>query len=179
MEAVPMERRLSSLELTALGVILKRAPCNAHTVVTEFAGSQTFAYRSGAGSIYPLLKRLTEIGLLSLDRKHYSLTEQGREAMRDWLRPPFPEADFSTNLDVLRSRAYFLKLLEPAEIDQFVSHCEANLATLLETCQTIQGKYQEAGDPFSEMAMEGTILETEARIEWIRHLGERFGTPRQ
>jgi len=35
--------------------------------------------------------------------------------------PPFGTGDFSTKLDVLRSRAYFLKLLSPEEIDEYAS----------------------------------------------------------
>ncbi len=169
-----LDRPLSSLELTALGIILKRGPCLAHAVVTEFAGSQTFAYRSGAGSIYPLLKRLTTAGLLRLERKRYSLTDEGVAALKGWLLPPFPEADFSTNLDVLRSRAYFLKLLSPEEIAAFVVHCRTNLEALLTSCEATRLAYEESGDRFSEMAMIGAIRETEARLSWIKELGERF-----
>ena len=175
MRSVALERPLSSLEMTALGIILKRGPCIAHAVVSEFAGSQTFAYRSGAGSIYPLLKRLTATGLLRLEGKRYALTGEGREALRQWLRPPFPDGDFSTNLDVLRSRAYFLRLLEPIEITEFVVHCRGHLEPLLAECEAICVAYRESGDAFSEMAMRGAVKETQARLEWITELGERFG----
>lgn len=167
-----MDRPLSALELTALGVILKRGPCLAHAVVLEFANSQTFAYRSGAGSIYPLLKRLTAIGLLACERKRYSLTEAGAQALRDWLRPPF---DVSTNLDVLRSRAYFLKLLSPEDLSTFVGFCSERLLALLDQCKDDCESYHRMGDLFSEMAMRGAVRETEARLAWLRELGEHFG----
>lgn len=168
-------RRLSALELTALGVILKRGPCLAHAVVREFAGSQTSAYRSGAGSIYPLLKRLTGAGLLKVVQKKYTLTEAGMGALREWLRPPFPDGDFSTSLDVLRSRAYFLRLLTPLEIVEFVDYSRVELEKLLGECRETWRHYIEAGDPFSEMAMLGAIKETEARLAWLGELRERFG----
>jgi len=174
---VEIGRRLSALELTVLGVILKRGPCLAHAVVREFIGSQTSAYRSGAGSIYPLLKRLTAAGLLKQTRKKYTLTEAGEEALRDWLRPPFPEGDFSTSLDVIRSRAYFLKLLSPLEIVEFAEYSRAELEKLLASCQRTHRQYQELGDPFSEMAMLGAIKETEARLAWLAQLKDRFGPP--
>lgn len=158
-----------------LGVVLKRGPCLAHAVVREFSGSQTNAYRSGAGSIYPLLKRLTSAGLLKVVRKKYTLTEAGQEALRDWLRPPFPDGDFSTSLDVLRSRAYFLKLLGPSEILEFVDYAREGLEKLLVSCRATHAQYVELGDPYSEMAMLGAIKETEARLAWLGELRTRFG----
>src|SRR5579862_7195155 len=98
---VEIDRPLSELELTAMGVILKRGPCRAHAVVKEFSGSRTLAYRSGAGSIYPLLKRLASAGLLDLADKRYTLTEAGLATLKQWLTPPFPQEEFSTSLDVL------------------------------------------------------------------------------
>lgn len=169
-----MDRSLSALELTALGIVLKRGPCVAHAVVNEFAGSQTFAYRSGAGSIYPLLNRLTKAGLLQFEAKRYTLTEEGREALRTWIRPPFDDKDLSTNLDVLRSRVYFLKLLSPLEIEEFLAEAIRGLHKLREKCEEDLQSYIQRGDPFSELAMLGTVRETEARIAWLKEVRQRL-----
>ncbi|MBI1334539.1 MAG: hypothetical protein GC165_16850 [Armatimonadetes bacterium] len=170
-----LDRPLSTLELTALGIILKRGPCLAHAVVNEFAGSQTFAYRSGAGSIYPLLKRLHEAGLLECDKKHYTISEAGIQALRTWILPPFNSMDVSTNLDALRSRTYFLRLLEPSEIDLFTSTAIAELEQVLLSCQTDLETYRKTGDRFSEFAMLGAVRETEARIAWMREVQSALG----
>lgn len=162
-----LDRPLSPLELTALGIILKKAPCVAHEVVKEFQGSQTFAYRSGAGSVYPLLKRLTSAGYLACEKKKFHLTNAGLEALRNWLRPPFDDVAVSTNLDLLRSRVYFLKLLSPQEVREFVDYSLSELAKILEDCQSSVRAYQTSGDRFSELAMMGAVRETEARISWL------------
>ncbi len=162
-----MHRSLTSLEYTALGILSKRGPCRAHAVLREFAGSQTFAYRSGAGTVYPLLQRLARAGLLKVEAKRYSLSAQGQNALREWLRPPLPSADISTNLDLIRSRAYFLRLLTPSERREFVAHCRERLQELQAQCEADRMAFRERGDPFSELAMAGAVYETQARLDWL------------
>jgi DNA-binding PadR family transcriptional regulator len=173
---VGLDRPLSALELTALGIVLKRGPCLAHSVVNEFAGSQTFAYRSGAGSIYPLLRRLTDANLLHLQAKRYTLTDEGREVLRQWLRGPFDAGHFTTSLDELRSRAYFLRLLTREEAIAFAESALLGLHGLLVQCQETVEAYRATGDRFSQLAMQGAVRETEARIAWMTDLLAHFRT---
>jgi len=165
-----MDRPLSVLELTVLGILLKRGPCVANTVVNEFAGSQTFAYRSGAGSIYPLLKRLAAADLLTVKGRKYALSESGVGALKAWVHPPFDITDFSTNLDSLRSRAFFLKLLSPTELPQFFASALTGLEALLARCQTTLEAQRQSGDLFGELAQLGAVRETEARIAWLTEI---------
>lgn len=162
-----LDRPLSTLELTALGIILKRGPCLAHAVVTMFASSQTYAYRSGAGSIYPLLKRLASAGYLQESKRQYTITEAGKEAIRTWVKPPFEPGDFSTTLDTFRSRAYFLTLLNPSEIDEFTTRTLEGLNELLVECNQALQEQRDSGDRFGELAMLGAVRETQARIMWM------------
>ena len=165
-----MDRPLSTLELTVLGVVLKRGPCVAHAVVSEFSGSNTFAYRSGAGSIYPLLKRMDEAGLVKTEGHNYSVTEKGIEAMRHWILASGIDQPFSTSLDDIRSRVYFLRLLGPEEIQSFLSNTLIGLQELLNRCKQSQVGYEELGDPFSKLAILGAVRETEARLAWIQEV---------
>lgn len=167
-----LDRPLSTLELTALGIVLKSGPCLAHAVVTMFASSQTYAYRSGAGSIYPLLKRLASAGYLQESKRQYIITEAGKEAIRAWVKPPFEPSDFSTTLDTFRSRAYFLTLLSPSEIDEFTAKTLEGLNGLLVECSQALEAQRDSGDRFGELAMLGAVRETQARIMWmseVRH----------
>lgn len=168
-------RPLSTLELTVLGVILKRGPCVANAIVNEFVDSQTLVYRSGAGSIYPLMKRMHAAGLLSCEKKKYAITDEGIEALRQWIIPTEGLGKISTNLDVLRSRVYFLRLLSPEEIERFFQEALSGLETALETSQKGLNYYRGSGDRYSEMAMLGTVRETEARIAWIKEIRESLG----
>jgi DNA-binding PadR family transcriptional regulator len=165
-----IDRPLSQLELTVLGVVMKRGRCVAHAVVSEFASSQTWAYRSGAGAIYPLLKRLTRAGLLDLSGRSYSISTLGIEALRNWVRPPFRAESFWTSLDEIRSRAYFLKLLSTQEIEEFLVSADNGLNDLLAECRSTLDAQRASGDTFGELAMLGAVRETEARIRWIAEL---------
>jgi len=165
-----LDRRLSTLEFTVLGIILKKGPCTAYAIVGEFVGSATSAYRSGAGSVYPLLKRLKQAGILSVEagkrEQRYLLTEHGHEALRQWF--DLGMEDVSCCLDAIRSRAYFLKVLPIDQQIQFLEAAQRHLNALLKTCELQVEAYAKAGDPYSEMAMKGAVLETKARLKWVR-----------
>lgn len=152
-----------------LGIILKKGPCTAYAVMTEFTHSASSAYRSGAGSVYPLIKRLAQAGILSAEgqrEKRYRLSESGVDALRGWF--DLTQDDISCCLDVLRSRTYFLKILTPQERCDFLESALKGLTVLLAQCELQVEAYAKAGDPFSEMAMEGAVLETKARIKWVK-----------
>ena len=93
---------------TVLGIVHKKGPCSGYSVLQEFAGAKSDYYRSGAGSIYPLLKRLIKVGLLESGAdKRLSITPEGVAALREWF---FPD-EASCSLDSIRSRLYFLAVL--------------------------------------------------------------------
>ena len=169
-----MDLPLTSLEYTALGIILKRGPCVAHIVVKEFGDSHTQAYRSGAGSVYPLMKRLHEAGLLSCTHREYSLTEAGLAELKKWLQPPFDPSVISTNLDLIRSRTYFLRLLTEDEIASFIDFSQQGLHRVLEECRNSLLQFREMGDKPSEFAMLGAVRETESRIKWLEEVRSAF-----
>ncbi|AIE87700.1 helix-turn-helix transcriptional regulator [Fimbriimonas ginsengisoli] len=160
-------RAPSTLELIVLGVLHKKGPCIAHAVLVEFSGSSTHAYRSGAGAIYPLLKRLTDAGLVQMEGRLFSLTETGLTVLRNWVTPPFAEADFSTSVDLLRARMYFLRLLSPVEIADFLTAAEEGLRRLRQEAEATFENYVRSGDRYSQLAMRGALLETDARLQWI------------
>lgn len=167
-------RPLTPLELTALGIIYKQTKVIAHDVVQHFANSQSLSYRSGAGSIYPLLKRLAKRGYLRSTRRAYEIEPIGIEALRDWLTPPFSREDISANLDLLRSRVYFLKILDESERKAFVGAAIERLEQLREECLAVLEANEASGDAFSACAMLGAVRETEARISWLREIEERI-----
>jgi DNA-binding PadR family transcriptional regulator len=173
---MPLDRKLSTLEQTALGIIYKRGPCKAYFVLSEFANSQNATYTSGAGSVYPLLKRLEEGGLIShsLDGEHklYSLTPAGLEALRGWFDLEGDHSAVSCCLDTLRSRAYFLKVLGDSQRKAFLEAVLSSLNRLLAQSRKQVAHYRKSGDEFSELAMEGAVLETQARIRWVKKLAE-------
>ncbi|HLP00156.1 MAG TPA: PadR family transcriptional regulator, partial [Fimbriimonas sp.] len=163
MKFVGLDRRLSVLELTALGILYKKGPCVGHAVLLEFSHSQTLAYRTGAGSIYPLLKRLHAGGFIELVGKKYAISQAGLEALREW----FGEHEASTNLDPIRSKLYFLGVLSVEEQIRFVDESLVSLREVLTSVQQGLADYVAAGSTLSQLAMRGAEIETEARIQWL------------
>ncbi len=164
------------MEGTALGVIYKQGPCKAYAVLSAFANSQTSVYRSGAGAVYPLLQRLEGAGLirseLAGEHKLYTLTEEGLSVLTHWLDFSTEDAFVSCCLDDLRSRAYFLKALDSEARKRFAEASLASLKNLLAECRKQVDYYRKSGDAFSEFAMQGAVLETLARIRWMKRLAD-------
>lgn len=172
-----MNRELSTLELTALGVVWKQGPCTAYAVMREFAGSQTLAYRSGAGSIYPLLKRLRGAGLLSEDEGRLHITPAGIERLRGWAQLGNPKREVFAILDPLRSRAYFLGVLSTEGQSEFVANSLRALKGLRGELKDKMRDYEQAGQRLSALAMLGAVYETEARIKFVKALARALREP--
>jgi DNA-binding PadR family transcriptional regulator len=158
-----LDRKLSTLEFTVLGIVNKKGPCTGYSVLQEFSGSKSGYYRSGAGSIYPILKRLVKAGLLeSAPDKRLGITPEGIAALREWFSPD----DASCSLDSIRSRLYFLAALAPSERLEWVEAQLSSLRRLLDACRAEVDDYR-SYDFFSGLAMQGTVAETQSRILWL------------
>ncbi len=121
--------------------ILTRGDATGYEIKKLFEdGTYRHFVEASFGSIYPALNRLTEEGLVSVraeaqekrpDRKVYSLTEAGRQAVTDALMRPLAE-------DKHRSPFLFAMLfshLLPQEhvlatIDAYIRQSEASLAQI-------------------------------------------------
>ena len=172
-----LSRPLSTIELTVLGIISKQGPCKAYAVMRELATSSSSYYRSGAGTIYPSVARLLKAGYLTVsdpETKTYVLSTKGRAALEEWLSSPVSDHDLHHTVDLVRLRTYFLQAVEPARRRALLTDALARMKSHLATMRPKVAAYQKSGDPFSALAMEGTILETEARIAWMERLLARL-----
>ena len=136
----------------------------------EFVGSQTLVYRSGAGSIYPLLKRLRAGGLLAEAGGKLQITPSGVERLRSWALLGDPARGVFANLDPLRSRVYFLGVLSSEERHEFVENSLRALNSLRREAKDKMRDYAQAGQRFSSLAMQGAVYEAEARIKFVKGL---------
>lgn len=173
---------LTDLEFTVLGIVWKKAPCTAYSIMREFSGSPSSYYRGSAGTIYPLVHRLEKRRHLVSSagarghRPHvtYELSRQGLAALRRWLTPPLPDAAASITFDPLRTRAFFLKALSPGQRLAFVVHAQKQLHAQLSVVEAECTRYRDEGDPFSALAMDGALYVIRARIAWMVELRRRL-----
>lgn len=166
-------RSLSSLELSILCLIWLRAPCTPYAVMRMIAEARSSYYKSRAGSVYTVVRRLESFGLLAPDTENprqIRVTPAGESELRDWISRPISEEDLMHTVDWVRSRLFAAQLLPPAERGRVVDDAIAGLERVRETAVALTHKNEEIGEPFGVLATLGFVYETQARIDWLRHI---------
>lgn len=168
------QRKLSTIELTVLGIASLRGPCTTYVLMKELGLAESSFYRSRAGTTYSVVKRLLDFGLLEhalgLDKpeKLVQISQEGITALQDWMTPPIMMSDFAHTADLVRTRFYFLGALDPDSRLKFIDHSIERLNALLQRCEELGPLNEEVGDYFGVLANLGAILETRARIQWLK-----------
>lgn len=138
------------------------------------------------GNLYPTLKRLEQEGLVTVerragdgkpDRKVYTVTDAGREVLRDWLEAP-TEAAPPRNELLLK---LFLGRQAPPEVSR--AHLERFYAEQGELIATYEGierwlETEQAGDPnlpYWLLTLSYGRFQAEALRRWSEHSLEVLG----
>jgi len=164
-------RKLSSIELTVLGMAWLRGPCTIYSIMKELSSSASTYHKSRAGTAYSVARRLIEFGLLSVtdaEEKLVRITESGEEELRLWLTPPIPLPDIAHSADMLRLRFFFLGVLDQERRLAFIDDSLSGLRQFLERCEGLIQANEDIGDYFGALATLSSVLETRARIEWLQ-----------
>jgi len=170
-----IERGLTDLEAVTIAYILRRAPCTPYEVRCSFERSTTTRFSSSAGSIYPLIRRLVDRGLLAVAKtstdgrgtKRYSVTSKGRELVRDWITG-LGDPTMIGMYDPIRSRLLNLSLLPKAARIPWLEE----MIELLKRQKNVIQKYEEqefVGDArLYEIARVAMRKENELRMSWLQ-----------
>ena len=169
------KRSLTDLEAVTLAYILRRAPCTPYEVRRSFEKSTTTRFSSSAGSIYPLMNRLHERGLLTIKdtqsdgrgTKRYSVTRIGRNRVRDWITG-LNDPEMIGIYDPIRSRLLNLSLLPKAHRVPWLE----KMIQLLKRQEDVFRKYEEqefVGDKrLYEIAQVAMREENRLRLRWLK-----------
>lgn len=166
-----MNRDLSSIELTVLGLAWLRGPCTTYAIMKELSLSESSFHRSRAGTAYSVSKRLLAAGFLARDTsksEQVVITESGVQALTAWVAPPVPLGDIAHSADMIRLRFFFLGALEPAQRLVFIDTALEGLQEFLARCESLLQANQDIGDYFGFLATVSSVYETRARISWLR-----------
>jgi PadR family transcriptional regulator, regulatory protein AphA len=118
----------------ALLGLLSLRPMSGYDIRQVISQSIGYFWSESYGQIYPGLKRLEAAGLVlkkterrkgSPDRNVYSLTEDGRQRLREWLKLPVAE--------IVPRNELLLKLFFGAHVSPAISR--EHVQSYLETCQ--------------------------------------------
>lgn len=147
------------------------------------SGIGTF-YKASFGSIYPMLKKLTDKSCLTMygesqggrQKKLYQITDEGKKTFTKWLTAPMNVMDGSnTHL----AKVYFFDKL-PADIrDRQLLEYEINNTNYLHKLQDLEKRFEDVENKENYYYKLSTlyygILITQETIKWCKHI--RAGKP--
>jgi DNA-binding PadR family transcriptional regulator len=174
-------RKLSELEGAVLGVTSLHERLTPYQIRKVFERSPNPHWSGSAGSIYPLVERLTRSRLLSA-RAHatgkrrglkYQLTGSGRKVLRSWIL----EADHEKLVgisDLLRLRFRFLSVLKPMEQQHFVEAMIRKMTAEVRKIEADCRKKSSALDNYSYLTARGALLMARARLAWLQEVMTRL-----
>lgn len=169
------QRDLTDLEAVTIAYILRRAPCTPYAVRCAFEKSTTTRFSSSAGSIYPLIRRLHQRGLLAVTEnasdgrgsKWYSVTSAGRREVRKWITG-LHDPTLIGIYDPIRSRLLNLSLLPKAAQTKWLER----MIELVERQKEVIRKYEQqefVGDQrLYEISRDAAWQENSLRLSWLR-----------
>jgi hypothetical protein len=135
-------------------------------------------WSSESGSVYRVLRRLEDAGLAeeacragvkNRERTEYRLTAQGEAVVTAWLTFSPERTELGFLVDPIRTRAYFLTRLKPAERIRVV---KSWLAESKKFCEELERDLDETafGIPIRDMAYHNLLYLSEARHAWLKKL---------
>lgn len=134
-------------------------------------------WSSESGSVYRVLRRLEKdelvsearrVGVPNRERTEYDLTAQGETVLLSWLTFPPDRAEFGYLVDPIRTRAYFLGRLKPAERIRVVKTWLSENKSLVTELE--RDLVDSPRDPLTDVAFTNLIYHAEARQEWLKKL---------
>lgn len=163
-------RKLSTIEMTVLGLAWLRGPCSTYAIMKELSASASSFHKSRAGTAYSVSKRLLKFGLLEAtsNGEQIQISADGVRALQGWLSAPVPQRDIAHSADLVRLRFFFLGVVDQPARLQFIDSAIDGLQKFLQRCEELVPENEAIGDYFGVLATLSTILETQARIEWLR-----------
>jgi DNA-binding PadR family transcriptional regulator len=175
----------TELEGCALGMIWRQQPCTAYQIRMSFQTSPTTSWRASTGSIYPLVRKLVRIGLVSqgaieADRRGgrlLRLTRAGEKALRRWVLSE--DSWLAESIaDPIRTRSHFLAMLPPANRAPTIqAWIEGTRKTLADLDRRI-AEYGRLGEIEELWAHRGAQIQIAARLEWLEQIRlEMWKTP--
>lgn len=139
---------------TILAVLVEQ-PCSGYDLRKRFEGSVGFFWKTSFQQIYRELTKLEDQGLLQAqviqqenrpDKKIYSVTETGKQYLRDWIAYPSEVSSLKDDLLVKLFAGYLVPT--PTIVAELEQHRQQHLQQL-STYQGIEQRYFENPDALS------------------------------
>lgn len=161
----------------ALLGFLSRGPRSGYDIKKEMDSSTQNFWSESYGQIYPNLKKLTGAGFATLeverqegkpDKKVYTITQAGREALSRWLEEP-PNSTPPRNELLLK--LFFSERTSPEvatrQVEQYKNKLQTELTTYQEIERWLETEYADhPGLPYWLVTLSYGRYEAEALLRW-------------
>jgi DNA-binding PadR family transcriptional regulator len=171
------QRSTTSLGYALLGLVHLQ-PQSGYDLRKVFETTPLGHYSSSPGAIYPALKRLEEIGLISGEvaggdtlrpKRIYSSTPAGVKALREWVSQEITKDDFLNRDDELMLRfALMGSVVDDETTCQFLEQMLEILDDYIPELHRIRAEMPNAGPPHGRLALTSGIEMYKARRRWVR-----------
>jgi DNA-binding PadR family transcriptional regulator len=168
---------LTDYEGSLLTLVLGSQPVTAYQLLKIYRRSPVSRFNESKGSLYPLVRRLTDRGLLescrvaSDGRKAQLLmcTRAGRDAVRTWARQIGPTHVLPD--DPLAIKVAALQWLSPDEQQEWIATARQMMVRKM---AELEAGCAARSTPLAELVQAGAILGLYGRIEWVNLLSRRL-----
>ncbi len=159
-----------------LGLLLE-GKATGYELKKKMDSSLVYFWSESFGQIYPTLKQMEEEGLVQAEeqpvgdkiRYPYSITNKGRQVLREWLAIP-PAAEIIRNELLLK-----LFFAQPQDKDTVLAHLsqqrlqnQSLQRTFEQLAETLQVS-QQAGWIFRSLTLEYGLRAVRAELEWLTY----------
>ena len=168
---------MNALSYAILGLIDKEK-ATGYDLTKVFNDSVADFWNANQSQIYPELKKLVAAGLIRyevviqgevLEKKLYSITPQGKEALKKWIledEPPIPQSK-----DIFKLRLYFLEHLNQEEIEEKMKNRQKKCRNLIDRYKAKLNEYQNEPIPPEKLGdyllLKGALAQLEAQSTWL------------
>jgi DNA-binding PadR family transcriptional regulator len=177
---------MRSLKYAILGLII-RNPISGYDIMKEFNEELVNFWSAKHSQIYPELKKLVDEGLVEytviitgtvLEKKLYTITEQGKSDFLSWLVQIEPLEP--TPKEVFRLRMYYANHIEREHLKEMIQDQLDQRLQKLNYLKEAMDEYQEVPDitdtTFGDyIVLDGAILREESSIKWLKNCLKHLG----
>jgi DNA-binding PadR family transcriptional regulator len=168
---------LTDNEGALLALVLRIQPTTAYQIMRIYNDSPVSNFNTSTGKLYPLIRRLRELGLLEAqavegDRRGTEqlwCTPAGEAAIRLWVRQLRPAHLLLE--DPMRTKVQSFDLLTREEQVEWIVDAKAALAEKLAEVEAYRG---EAQVPYQEVVHDNAVSAIRARMDWLDRMLHRI-----
>lgn len=149
---------------------IAQSPCHGYEILQDIDSKTEGAWRPGAGSIYPILKKLVAKGYIKanegtrgVDRKVYSITQKGLDSIKE------DEKMFlNSGRNLMAMRRLFLEWIQPEHLTRFLS--EGTKSQFELTQEVVTSKMGSMSPKEREYILKEYALNLERQLEWANRM---------